>query len=304
MTQNAITTTAGPPQESGPSRRGAGPLAMTADNLGPLKELPGFWQGTGFSLIARPNTSNPNGIFLQLNLLQETLQFTTIGSPVPNRGSSQGDISIYGVTYVHHVTDTVTGGALHVEPGMWLNIPLTTAPQAGPSVARMFTVPHGNAVCTVGQVQEIDIDGVPDLPPISTVPFPAGTSPPDKRPDGKYPEYDLSAPTPYRTADLPSAITQALVDDPMVAIRAALAPHRLSHITRLVTSTSTGGGVGNIPFIKANADAPLCDSTFAIETVEGAEGQFLQLQYAQIVPLAFGGISYPHVTVGTLIKSF
>jgi hypothetical protein len=304
MTQNATTTPTAAPPESGPSHRGVGPLAMTAASLGPLKELPGFWQGTGFSLIARPNTSNPNGIFLQLNLLDETLQFTAIGSPVPNRGSAQDDISIYGITYVHHVTDSVTGGALHIEPGMWLNIPPTTAPQADPSVARMFTVPHGNAVCTVGQVQEIDIDGIPELPPISTVPFPIGAAPLDKRPEGQYPEYDLSVPTLYRTANLPPAITQALVDDPMVAIRAALAPQRLSHITRMVTSTSTGGGIGNIPFITANVDAAVCDSTWAIETVEGSEGQYLQLQYAQIVPLQFRGLSYPHVTVGTLIKSF
>lgn len=47
-----------------------------------------------------------------------------------------------------------------------------------------------------------------------------------------------------------------------------------------------------------------CDSTLAIETVEGPDDAYLQLQYAQIVPLCFGGISYPHVTVGTLIKSF
>jgi hypothetical protein len=51
----------------------------TAVNLGPLQDLPGFWQGTGFSLIARPDFSggNPNGIFLQLNLLRESIEFTT-----------------------------------------------------------------------------------------------------------------------------------------------------------------------------------------------------------------------------------
>jgi hypothetical protein len=305
---DTTTTTAPPPPETGTapltSLRSVGSLGMTADNLGPLKELPGFWQGTGFSLIARPDRSNPNGIFLQLNMLQEALEFTTIGSPVPNRGSAQDDISIFGVTYLHRVTDLYTGGALHIEPGMWLNIPPTSDPQAGPSIARMFTVPHGNAVCTIGGVEEIDIDGIPELPPISTVPFPVGSTPPDKRPDGQYPEYDLSKLTPYRTANLPPEITQELVDDPMVAVRAALAPQRLSHITRLVTSTSTGGSIGNIPFIKANADAPLCDSVWAVENVEGSDGQYLQLQYAQIVPLTFAGISYPHVTVGTLIKAF
>ena len=56
----------------------------TAERLGPLKDLPGFWQGTGFSLIARPDFSggSKNGIYLELNLLRETIEFTTIGSPV------------------------------------------------------------------------------------------------------------------------------------------------------------------------------------------------------------------------------
>src|SRR3954454_11777601 len=68
----------------------------TAVNLGALQDLPGFWEGTGFSLIARPDFSggSPDGIFLQLNLLRETIEFTTIGSPVLNRGSAQGDIAL------------------------------------------------------------------------------------------------------------------------------------------------------------------------------------------------------------------
>ena len=279
---------------------------VTADNLGPLRDLPGFWEGTGFNLIARPDFSgdSPNGIFLELNLLRETIEFTTIGSPVFNRGSLQDDIAIYGVTYLHRVTDGVTGEALHIEPGIWLNIPATTDPQADVSIARLATIPHGNAICTVGFVQEVVPDGLPTIPPANTVPFPVGGQPPPPGTPNPFPEYDLSTPTPFRTANLQAGINQALVDDPMVAVRAALAPERLSHITRLVTSTSSGGGIGNIPFINTNAHAPQCDSTWAIETVNGPDGEYLQLQYAQIVPLEFGGISYPHVTVGTLIKSF
>ncbi len=48
-----------------------------------------MWQGTGFGLIARPDFSggSKNGIYLELNLLRETLEFIPIGSPVFNRGS-------------------------------------------------------------------------------------------------------------------------------------------------------------------------------------------------------------------------
>ena len=29
---------------------------VTADNLGPLQDLPGFWEGTGYNVIARPTS--------------------------------------------------------------------------------------------------------------------------------------------------------------------------------------------------------------------------------------------------------
>ena len=78
--------------------------------LGPLRDLPGFWQGTGFSLTARPDPDpeNEDGFFLELNMLQESIEFTPIGSPVMNRGSVQQDIALFGVTYLHRVVDSDT----------------------------------------------------------------------------------------------------------------------------------------------------------------------------------------------------
>jgi len=55
----------------------------------------------------------------------------------------------------------------------------------------------------------------------------------------------------------------------------------------------------------ANADTLSLESVFAIETVRGPLGaEYLQLQYSQTALLNFGGLSWPHVTVGTLIKAF
>ena len=130
----AITDGADRPRNANTARsyRSVASHSKTAQHLGPLADLPGFWQGTGFSLIARPefDPENPNAFFLQLNLLRETLEFSQIGSPVPNRGGEQSDIYLYGVTYLHRVTDAATGGALHIEPGLWMRIPPTTAPEA------------------------------------------------------------------------------------------------------------------------------------------------------------------------------
>jgi hypothetical protein len=279
----------------------------SAENLGPLQDLPGFWEGTGFSLIARPDFSgnSPNGFFLELNLLRENIEFTAIGSPVFNRGSRQGDIAIYGVTYLHRVTDGNTGEALHIEPGMWLTIPPTSSPHAEASIARLATIPHGNAVCTVGFTEELVPDGMPTIPPANTIPFPVGSQPPEPGMKNPFPEYDISDGSQFRTAPVPAGVSQAVIDDPNILVRQALDGQDLTHITRLITSTESAGGIDNIPFIVSNADALTLDSVFAIETVRGPQGrEYLQLQYSQTALLNFRGLSWPHVTVGTLVKAF
>ena len=85
-------------------------------------------------------------------------------------------------------------------------------------------------------------------------------------------------------------------------------------MTRLDENTTeaapiTGVGTNNTAFLRGagggpNANAAQVFATFWIETVKGAPGQpdFLQLQYTQTVILNFNGLSWPHVTVGTLRK--
>jgi hypothetical protein len=214
------------------------------------------------------------------------------------------------VTYLHRVTDGVNGEALHIEPGLWLTIPETSAPQAAASIARLATIPHGNAVCTVGFTEEVVPDGLPAIPPANTVPFPVGSPPPAPGTQNPFAEYDLSRDSDFRSAPVPAGVTQEVIDDPNVPLRQVLAAQAaagqtLAHITRLITSTAKVGGIDNIPFIVTNAETLTLDSVFAIETVRGPLGkEFLQLQYSQTALLNFGGLSYPHVTVGTLVKAF
>jgi hypothetical protein len=300
------------------SFRTVAPHAATGEAMGPLKDLPGFWHGIGFNLIARPDfdPDNEDGFFLELNMLQESIEFTPIGSPVMNRGSVQDDIALFGVTYLHRVTDATTGGALHIEPGVWLSIPPTTDPPADASVARLATIPHGNAVCAFGPVEQVVPDGLPEIPPSNTVPFPIGSEPPPPGTKNPYKAYDLSADYKYRTHPLPERITQAMVDDPINLLRAALQGQTLTHITRLFAMTAPDGdGVANIPFIKRNAEAPELHSVWAIERVkrprdvgsaaeEDSPDELLQLQYGQTALLNFRGMSFPHVSVGTLTKAF
>jgi hypothetical protein len=55
---------------------------------------------------------------------------------------------------------------------------------------------------------------------------------------------------------------------------------------------------------RQNANAAFMSAIFWIETVQGPKGSFLQLQYVQTVLLNFQGLSWPHVSVGTLLKTF
>ena len=294
LTQNDIT-----------SYRAVTNLKSTADRLGPLKDLPGFWEGRGFSLIARPDfTPGGPGFYLQLNWLRETIEFTTIGSPVFNRGSRQDDIAIYGLTYLHRVTDAATGGALHIEPGLWLNVPPTSAPKADASIARLSTIPHGNAVNAVGFAKNIDVTEPIVIPPANTVPFEIGGAPPPPGTKNPYEEFDLASETAFRSTPLPAGLTQAMIDDPNQFVRDALKGQTLEKVVWLITQTQPGG-IGNIPFIKENADNPSLFSVFSIETIRGAGGaEFQQLSYSQTALLNFNGRSWPHVTVGALIKAF
>lgn len=124
-------------------------------NLGLLQDLAGTWQGQGFNLIARPDFQGNANLYLQLNQTRETLQIQPIGSPIPNRGFGQDDIELFGLTYLDKIVDAFTGGALHIEPGIWVtqpptNYPSETAPVGDQIIARMASIPHGNALLAQG----------------------------------------------------------------------------------------------------------------------------------------------------------
>ncbi|WP_428532289.1 heme-binding protein [Rhodopila sp.] len=139
------------------------------DGLGLLADLAGTWRGKGFNLIARPDFKDNTDLYLQLNQTRETLTFEPIGSPVPNRGFGQDDIALFGLTYLQKITDAGADGALHIEPGIWVTQPNTDFPpqsvaKPGQLVARMGTIPHGNALLAEG-VAEPFVG-----PPVLTVP--------------------------------------------------------------------------------------------------------------------------------------
>lgn len=330
-------------------RRALGPKE-TADKLLPIQDLVGRWRGTGFNLIARPDKQGGSPLFLELNQTEENLIFEAIGSPIPNRGFAQDDIELAGVTYLQKISDSVTGGALHIEPGIWVVQPNTSAPPEQPPagapaderiVARMATIPHGNALLAQGLA--IPVASLPGgtfaIAPVNTAPFAVGATMPAPGTQGGFPPYDLANVTPaaadFRTpfgdpspVPLPASIDgvamQAIINDPTRLLQAAIKGQfiekmvvleigtvaTLSQAGKTIPISLGAGGVENMPFLQTNADAVTVFATFWIETIKEGDGHFLQLQYVQTVLLNFPilgtakNLSWPHVSVATLRKIF
>ncbi len=205
-----------------PPRFQQGPLA-TALQLGPLAFLAGSWAGPGFNTIWRPdNTQPPENSpihrFLELNLTNDSFNFQVIPGVVPNRGfNDQPDLNLYGLTYLQRVSDAdpapgpgilpagysqTAGQALHIEPGLFMNVPASQQPASKnaigntlvnePTIVRMGSIPHGVTVLMQGPNPGMKPTlGKPTIPPLtpftgypslSPIPFPGPYTVPPQPP--------------------------------------------------------------------------------------------------------------------------
>ena len=152
-------------------------------NYGFLAGLEGTWAGSGFNAIWRPNLlSSGQDRFLELNVTRETLTFQQINGPIPNRGLLQQDIFMAGLSYLQQISDAnlqPPNDGLHVEPGVWLNVPATTNPAVSATVVRLASIPHGVTVALQGLASQAS--GGPSIPANNLNPFsignPAAASP-------------------------------------------------------------------------------------------------------------------------------
>ncbi len=182
----------------------------------------------------------------------------------------------------------------------------TSDPNVPPTVARLASIPHGTTILVQGTATTAA--AAPNIPAASIKPF--TINPPSQTFD--FPEQTLTNQTSFRT---PAAglvgVTQAMVNDPNSVLHAAIAGQHITSTTTLhVTSTDTpvpGGGTANTAFLKGGPQGPNAVTAsvvamFWLETVQGQPAEN-QLQYSQTVLLNFNGLSWPHVTVGTLRKA-
>ena len=291
------------------------------DPLGALAGLLGTWKGHGFNAIWRPHHPSTQDRFLELNMTDETLVFTRINGPIPNRGLAMPDIDLFGLTYLQQISESSTGAGLHIEPGIWAAVPQTTDPSESPSVVRMASIPHGTTILAQGHAQVLQ-GGPQQIPDNNILPFFFGSPPPANGDFNNvaqtFPELILSKTTQFRF--VAPGVTQDIVKNPNSVLQAALhaslqgttmKSRTFLHVATDHSIINAGGGTANTAFLSAasnppggNADAVRAEATFWIETIAGTGGQpdKHQLQYTQLVMLDFNGIHWPHVTVGTLVK--
>ena len=145
-------------------------LAVASSPLGPLQDLVGTWEGRGFNTIWRPNHTPGQDRFLELNVTDETIVFTRINGPIPNRGLAMPDINMFRLTYMQQISESSTGAGLHIEPGIWATVPKTTDPAVRASVVRMASIPHGTVILAQGT--SAAADGPPTIPDRWLLPSP------------------------------------------------------------------------------------------------------------------------------------
>jgi hypothetical protein len=369
---------------------------LQSANLGPLAAFKGTFAGHGFNTIFRPDstttptpmpgpviTTDPADNVLELNVTAETLSFSDSLGSVPNRGSkSQADIFLNGVPYLQTVNDITTGKpiGIHLEPGLWLQVPSTTHPGEPVTVARLASIPHGTTILAQGVNLVPAVTEKPNIAPIDITPF-VGGQPTQKivfqsqtatnKTTRRIPQ-DLSAQI------IAGTITQAILSDPNTVLRNQIANQTITQTITLMISTKPGaplprgplpaalpapafgGGASNIAFLlgqanpppggpTSNANAFQMDAVFWIETVvydvqvppmppgtppitlepvqkssvpvvpsfvaaipsvpgKGFAGGIVkvpttQIQYSQKVMLDFAGLSWPHVSVASLVPA-
>ncbi len=298
-------------------------IADPDDTLGLLQTLNGTWAGHGFNIIEVPNMNQakpgppPADKFtVILNSTSETLTFSEIGGSIVNKGNAQKDIAYRGLHYLQQVSDVNLpqgDNGIHLETGLFLNIPGGTDPAVGPTIARLGSVPHGDSLLAQGRA--FKVSGGPQFDVADATPFLLVDG---KRENITDPDY-LAL---LQNAALPSGIPQAAIFNPNVLLENDIQGQNITEMIVILLDanpidgvanpgvTAPVGGITNIPFINVNANATSLSAIFWIETVERTDGStFLQLQYTQTVILDFpvfdeqGNplmIKWPHISVATM----
>ena len=293
-------------------------------DLGPLRQLIGQWE----SVILPPPTANetdPNtpsgwnvisvpgegGFVFEVIPYKENLKFSAVAVEAGNRGpvidGTQFNQEITGLFYeqqIISVCDTdfcktrgfENGKVIHAETGLFLYL---TNYSSGLNIARLGTVPHGNALLALGSSTETTDPGTAFFPVVSALAFNLDGSAPGGLGyneniilDPQFAEFNQQDPNTFLQATLEQLSAGGSITS-------------MTTFDMTTSNPDATGGILNIPFIQSNVRASTMNATFWLEQLTGCEESEL-LQYSQTINLVFPvagtvtPIVWPHITVSTL----
>lgn len=294
--------------------------------------------GRGWNIIALPFFGENRPPYrVLMNQYNEVLHFDIVDDKVPNRGIDFGsrlntDQSVAALDYTQQIRqikaadDANSGKALedelpiHHEPGFFLNMKDQLIQDF--TIARLATIPHGNAANAIGKF--VEIDGPPTIPDLSALPEGASNFDVEDAVKADFPiESERNYLAPYRhfidspflgELSPPFPGFEPTNVNALIQLGLLGEASKIKKTTELVLDTDVmEGGIHNIPFIERQADAALMRSTFWIMELD-EEGPFgeprLLLAYSQFIFLDFfarrdgreGFIRWPHVSINMMEK--
>ncbi len=277
----------------------------------------------------------------KFNTTQETLTFSAVDHPFSRIGSGDEQSPLFALRYLQDIVDPdprlndpLFKDHLHHEPGYWLyapgagsirlpadldgRTPNKTKPgfsMRNGHVVRQAMIPHGNALVAIGNIA--GFTGAPDFSALSTQPSDPNNGANVPVSGDQLKLLDRYAVEVLETNSFPAEMTTAekieLAGNPAKLLEHDLARLKLGGDTVVSTlqihMVAASTGISNIPHLQRNANVQAnrgtarFSATFFLESIQTKEGhQRLQLQYSQTLFLDFTGFSWPHHTVGTLIR--
>jgi hypothetical protein len=301
------------------------PSQLDEIDLGPLKGLVGEWETvvlppivggdktaantpSGWNVISVPGE---HGFVFEVIPYKENLKFSAVAVEAGNRGpvinGTQFNQEITGLFYeqqIISICDTdfcktrgfENGKVIHAETGLFLYI---TNFSSGLNIARLGTVPHGNALLALGTAEDSTDIETPFIPAVSSLAFNLDGSAPggfgyneNITLDPQFSEFNQIDPNTFLQSTLDQIVGSG----------------KITGMTTFDMSTrnpDATGGILNIPFIQSNVTATSMDVTFWLEQISGGSEEEL-LQYSQTVNLVFpvaGTVTpvvWPHISISTL----
>ena len=292
------------------------------------------FDGRGWNLIALPfaERGQRRNYRILMNQYNEVLKFTKIDEGVPNRGitlarpAEQADQLVAALDYEQMISQiasadigksTVAGNPgqpIHHEPGFFLHMRDQRTNDL--DIARLATIPHGNAATALGQSSAQN--GPPVIGDLSG--FPEGVSDDivdavenATNPNSYLFPYNQFTANPFQGVLAGTGFPGFSPQNANALLQGGLPGNVVRTVVLPQNTELLEAGIVNIPFVERQADAASMRATFWIMELDEQDEQGrprLVMAYSQFIFLDFfnrfdgrpGLIRWPHISINMLEK--